>query len=268
VTSTPPTPTALGPTGTHLKYCPKCAAPLEWRPNGGRDRPHCTAESCGYIFFGDFSIGVGGVVIRDRVVADGAGSVKEALLVQRGWNPGKGSWQIPGGYVEVDEDVTEGVERECLEEAGVRAKVVDVLGFRHAIGGGVGGPSTNIYVVFRLEPEVGDEPHCDGDEISDVGYFTLEEIDQKLRAQSLSRWAIQRALHCGQGLVQAHKSTDISRPGWALFGLPLPEGLEQVSVAPGRVNTPPAEGAQAVPASPPESLPPGTPGSVEGPKTG
>lgn len=242
----------LGPTGAGLKYCPKCAAPLEWRPNGGRDRPHCTAEGCGYIFFGDFSIGVGGVVIRDN----------KALLVQRGWNPGKGSWQIPGGYVEVDEDVTEGVERECLEEAGVRAKVVDVLGFRHAIGGGVGGPSTNIYVVFRLEPEPGDEPHCDGDEISDVGYFTLEEIDQKLRAQSLSRWAIQRALLCGQGLVQAHKSTDISRPGWALFGLPLPPGVEQVSVAPGRVNTPP------VPASPPESLPPGTPGSVETPKVG
>ena len=238
MTSTPPSFTPLGPTGLHLKFCPRCGAPLDWRANGGRDRPHCTAEGCGYIFFGEFSIGCGGVVIKDD----------KALLVQRGQNPGKGSWQIPGGYVEEDEDVAEAVVRECWEEAGVRARVVDVLGFRHAIGGGIGGPSTNIYVVFRLEPEAQDEePQCDGDEISAVGYFTLDEIENMLRAQSLSRWSIQRALECGGGLVQAHRSTDILRPGWALFGLPLPEGVEQVSLAPRPAS---------VPAQPPESLPP------------
>jgi 8-oxo-dGTP diphosphatase len=238
VTSTPPSFTPLGPTGLHLKFCPRCGAALDWRANGGRDRPHCTAEGCGYIFFGEFSIGCGGVVIKDD----------KALLVQRGQNPGKGGWQIPGGYVEEDEDVAEAVVRECWEEAGVRARVVDVLGFRHAIGGGIGGPSTNIYVVFRLEPEEQDEePHCDGDEISAVGYFTLDEIENLLRAQSLSRWSIQRALECGGGLVQAHRSTDISRPGWALFGLPLPDGVEQVSLAPRPANAP---------TQPPESLPP------------
>jgi len=58
------------------------------RPNGGRDRPHCIAEGCGFIFFGDFSIGCGGVVIRDRKESQngdvpGTG-IQEALLVQRG----------------------------------------------------------------------------------------------------------------------------------------------------------------------------------------
>lgn len=223
-----------------MKYCPRCAAPLELRPNGGRDRPHCTAEGCGYIFFGDFSIGCGGVVIRDG----------RALLVQRGQNPGKGSWQIPGGYVEVDEDVAEAVTRECLEEAGVTARVVDVLGFRHSIGGqgAIGGPSTNLYVVFRLEPVSG-EPTCDGDEIADARYFSLDEIEQMDRVQSLSKWSIQRALESGSGLVQAHRSTDLSRPGWALFGLPLPDGVEQVPIT---VTGRPA----SVPAQPPESLPP------------
>ena len=244
MTSTPPSFAPLGPTGLHLKFCPRCGGTLDWRPNGGRDRPHCTAEGCGYIFFGEFSIGCGGVVIKDG----------KALLVQRGQNPGKGSWQIPGGYVEEDEDVAEAVVRECWEEAGVRARVVDVLGFRHAIGGGIGGPSTNIYVLFRLEPEEQDEePRCDGDEISAVGYFTLDEIEEMPRAQSLSKWGIQRALECEGGLVQAHRSTDISRPGWALFGLPLPPGVEQVSLAPRPAS---------VPAQPPESLPPG-----EAPKT-
>ncbi len=67
------------------------------------------------------------------------------------------------------------------------------------------------------------------------------------KVQSLSKWAIQRALECGPGLHQAHKSTDINRPGWALFGLPLPDGVEQVAIQP----RPPS-----VPAQPPESLPP------------
>ncbi|HEV2125346.1 MAG TPA: NUDIX domain-containing protein [Chloroflexota bacterium] len=208
------------------------------RPNGGRERPHCPDPACGFIFFGDFSIGCGGVVIRDG----------KALLVQRGQNPGKGSWQIPGGYVEFDEEVAEAVVRECEEEAGVKAEVVDVLGFRHSIGGkgAIGGPSTNIYVVFRLRPISG-EPVCDGDEISAAGYFSLDEIEQMDRVQSLSRWAIQRALDGGEGFRPVYRNTDLTRPGWALFGVPLPEGVESVSVAPSPAG---------VSAQPPESVPP------------
>lgn len=232
-----------------MRYCPRCAAPLEIRPNGGRDRPHCLAEGCGYIFFGEFSIGCGGVVIRERATT--GGPIKEALLVQRGQNPGKGAWQIPGGYVEVDEDVADAAERECWEEASIRARVVDVLGFRHSIGGqgAIGGPSTNVYVVFRLELLDGPDaqPRPDGDEIADARFVTLEEIETMERVQSLSRWSIQRALECGPGLAQAHRGSDINRPGWALFGLPLPEGVDQVPIQP---PTP------AVPAQPPESLPP------------
>jgi ADP-ribose pyrophosphatase YjhB (NUDIX family) len=221
-----------------IKYCPRCATALETGLIGGRDRPYCPADGCDYVFFGDFSIGCGGVVIRDHKV----------LLVQRGHNPGKGSWQIPGGYVEADEEVALAVVRECQEEAGVEAAVVDVLGFRHSIGGAgaIGGPSTNVYVVFRLRPLSG-EPVADGDEIAQAGYFSLPEIEQMERVQSLSKWAIQRALHVDRGLVPAYRSVDPARPGWTLFGVPLPEGVEPVSVAPSRPG---------VPASPPEAKPP------------
>ncbi len=223
-----------------MRYCPRCAAPLITEFIGGRDRLRCSAEGCGYVFFGDFSIGCGGVVVRDGKV----------LLVQRAHDPGKGWWQIPGGYVEADEAVADAVERECLEEAGVRAEVVDVVGFRHSIGGpgAIGGPSTNIYIVFRLRPLEG-EPVCDGVESSAAGYFSLEEIERMERVQSLSKWAIQRALACGAGLAPAHRSDDPSRPGWMLFGLPLPEGIDPVPVGGPRR----APAASASLAGPPES---------------
>ena len=73
-----------------VKYCPRCGSELDIKWDGGRDRPACLTDGCGFIHFGDASIGCGAVVIRGE----------RALLIQRGIDPGRGSWQIPGGYVE------------------------------------------------------------------------------------------------------------------------------------------------------------------------
>lgn len=193
-----------------MKYCPRCATELGTKFEGGRDRIAC--PSCNYMFFGDFSIGCGGVVIRDG----------KALLIRRGHEPGRGWWQIPGGYVEHDEVVTDAVEREVLEEAGVTAKVVDVLGLRHSVGGpgSIGGPSSNVYIMFRLEPIAG-EPACDGNEITGAGYFSPEEIEAMDRVQGLSKFAIARATSGLPGFAPAQAGSDPNRPGWILFGLKL-----------------------------------------------
>lgn len=60
-------------------------------------------------------VGVGGVVIhRDRV-----------LLIRRGHEPLKGEWSIPGGLLELGEELAAGVRRELKEETGLD---VDPLG--------------------------------------------------------------------------------------------------------------------------------------------
>ena len=87
-----------------MNYCPRCGSELVMRLDGGRDRPACAKDGCGFVHFGHHSIGCGGVVIRDN----------KALLVQRGINPNRGAWQIPGGYVESDEEILSAVEREAL----------------------------------------------------------------------------------------------------------------------------------------------------------
>ena len=189
-----------------MNYCPRCGSELVMRLDGGRDRPACAKDGCGFVHFGHHSIGCGGVGIRDN----------KALLVQRGINPNRGAWQIPGGYVESDEQIVDAVEREVLEEAGVVAKISDVIGIRHALGE----PTANIYVAFRLDLISG-EPRYDGDETLDAGFFSTEEIGRMEQVQGFSLWCIQRALELPQGVGMTLDQSGLTtcRPGWSLFGV-------------------------------------------------
>ncbi len=58
-------------------------------------------------------LGVGAFVVHDDAI----------LLVQRGHEPGKGEWAIPGGRVQPGEVLHTAVEREVFEETGVSIKV-------------------------------------------------------------------------------------------------------------------------------------------------
>jgi 8-oxo-dGTP diphosphatase len=62
-------------------------------------------------------VGVGAVVVD-------AGRV---LLVQRGQEPLKGKWSLPGGMLELGESLHEGVIREVHEETGLKVEPVELI---------------------------------------------------------------------------------------------------------------------------------------------
>lgn len=62
-------------------------------------------------------VGVGAVVVQEGRV----------LLVQRGTEPMKGHWTLPGGLVELGESLTDAVIREVGEETGLLVKPVELV---------------------------------------------------------------------------------------------------------------------------------------------
>jgi len=61
--------------------------------------------------------GVGAVIVDSGRV----------LLVQRGREPLKGHWTLPGGLVELGESLTEGVVREVREETGLEVEPAELV---------------------------------------------------------------------------------------------------------------------------------------------
>jgi ADP-ribose pyrophosphatase YjhB (NUDIX family) len=88
----------------------------------GRERPVCV--ECDHTVFFDPKVAAVAFVTREN---DG---IMEVLLVKRLFDPGKGKWSLPAGFVEPDEDPRAAAERETLEETGMilRAdRLIEVL---------------------------------------------------------------------------------------------------------------------------------------------
>ena len=64
------------------------------------------------------------VVAVDSVVK----SEKGIVLIKRKFNPFKGFWSLPGGFVDFKEKVEDAVIRETLEETGLKVKIKNFVG--------------------------------------------------------------------------------------------------------------------------------------------
>jgi ADP-ribose pyrophosphatase YjhB (NUDIX family) len=105
--------------GASLNYCSRCGEPLVFGAIDGEDR-HRLACANGHIAYVNPRL----VVTTFPITARG-----EIVLLRRGLAPGFGSWAQPGGFLEVDETVTEAAIRETREETGLIVRPGDLVGF-------------------------------------------------------------------------------------------------------------------------------------------
>lgn len=143
------------------RFCPHCGNTLQTEQLGGRPREACPA--CNFIHWGDFTLGVGGILWHQG----------KALLVQRALDPGKGMWTIPGGYVEQGEPLEEAIIREFREETGLETGTLSIVAVRDRPG--EDGYAHDLYVIFLLKYLSG-YPVADKNEVSGLGFFPLDEV--------------------------------------------------------------------------------------------
>mgnify|MGYP001815872204 CR=1 FL=1 len=98
-----------------FKHCPSCGTPLVLMESGHRLRPVCS--KCGFVQYRNPAPTVSVLVVDgDRV-----------LLGKRGGSPGKGTWSLPSGYVDYEEDFLTTAIRETKEETGLEVEICSLI---------------------------------------------------------------------------------------------------------------------------------------------
>lgn len=130
-----------------LNYCTSCGGALQFGAVEGEDRDRLACSSCGHVAYVNPRL----VVTTIPINADG-----EVVLLRRGIEPGKGWWAQPGGFLEVDETVTEAAIRETLEETGLIVEPGEIVGLYSRLEAAVVVIAFEALVVrgeYRLNPE-------------------------------------------------------------------------------------------------------------------
>jgi ADP-ribose pyrophosphatase YjhB (NUDIX family) len=90
------------------------------------------------------------------------------LLGQRGGSPGKGTWSLPSGYVDYEEDFLTAALRETKEETGLEVEVCSVLNLVSSFVS----PRFHFLGIYLLARVLGGELVA-GDDLEAVAWFPL-----------------------------------------------------------------------------------------------
>ena len=98
-----------------FKFCPLCGAALLAAHSGQAVQPTCTR--CGFVQYRNPAPTVSLLLVE----------AERVLLGKRRGSPGKGTWALPSGYVDYDEDFLTTAIREAREETGLEVNIESII---------------------------------------------------------------------------------------------------------------------------------------------
>jgi NAD+ diphosphatase len=87
-----------------FKFCPRCRAELV------REHNKISCKQCGLVHY------INPIPCNAVIITNDSG---EIMLVERRTDPFAGKWDLPGGFIDLDEDLEGSIRREIREELGV-----------------------------------------------------------------------------------------------------------------------------------------------------
>jgi len=158
---------SLNPALAEARFCPKCGQTAEVE---FPQRIVCT--HCGYEAYYNPKPVAGAIPVDDQ---------GRVILLRRGFDPRRGLWTFPGGFVELGESVEEAARRETAEELGMTIEVQRLVGVYSRAEDRV------VLIVYRARAI--DPPQTSAEAI-EVRAFDVEELPW----DELAFWSTERAL--------------------------------------------------------------------------
>ena len=98
-----------------LEYCSSCGKNNVYGFIDGHNRYHC--KSCGTIHYQNPKPTATIICLQEGKI----------LLAKRAFEPAKGEWGLPGGFMELNETLSEAAIRELKEETNLDGSVTELL---------------------------------------------------------------------------------------------------------------------------------------------
>ena len=162
-----------------FSYCPACGS-REFVVNNVKSKKCCT---CGFTYYANPSSATAAFIIRDG----------NLLVAKRGKEPAKGTLDLPGGFVDMDETVEEGMSREIREETGLEALSMNYLFSIPNLYEYSGMIIHTIDMFYRVEVDADAVPHADDDAAS-LQWVPLSEVQPALFGLNSIRHAVEQFL--------------------------------------------------------------------------
>jgi ADP-ribose pyrophosphatase YjhB (NUDIX family) len=143
------------------KFCIQCANQIEQKNIDGVNRLVC--GQCGWILY-DNPLPVASAICCNQN--------NELLVIQRGIEPNKGKWSIPGGFMEQGETPEEGCLRELYEETGIAGEIISNVGTGYCDSKMYGGIIFLYYAVKATTKDI-----VISDEVMQAKFMKYEEVD-------------------------------------------------------------------------------------------
>ncbi len=155
------------------KFCPLCGNNL----NKQKESLQC--EYCGFNYYIN-PFPCNGVIIQNEK--------KEILLVKRKFEPKKDYWDLPGGFIQMEENLEQSVKREVYEELSVKIEIIEIIGVYADtyLYQGITNPTIGIIVTAKII----NGTLSPADDVADFKYFNRDQVGQ----QKLAFSAVKRGI--------------------------------------------------------------------------
>jgi ADP-ribose pyrophosphatase YjhB (NUDIX family) len=101
-----------------MRYCPECGSPFS-SSDISHKRINCS--KCEYVYYSQLKVGAGAIIEKEN----------KLLLIKRKHEPFKDAWNIPAGYIEIDEHPEQAIIRETYEETNLEIECIKLENVFH-----------------------------------------------------------------------------------------------------------------------------------------